>query len=372
VRVLGFNKTTGALSAIAWASATTSSPDRMIDVSWHKDGEYLAVVGGDSTNQLKIYKFDVAGTSFTKETEETVFSSGEFGYVVGFSSGSDRLAIFQYGSPAELAVYDFNPGDATVSEVDRVGSFVYPYNLFISYDGSIIFTTCTEPPKSYNVHEVVSGSLVQRDTVNNSRGSGLSFCDTTSRVAWFISNRGVNPNQNRIWWKAVQGVASEVVATDHTNLSLADSARIALSDCRMHIDTDYTFSSGSMDILGDVCLTSSWAKFAYKSSNPLTIKRSGHLALDRDITFSYDSAGGSSKLVFDSVDSQMRLGHGTTLYATTTGLNLSVGQLLIDGIVTMSSEATTTSQSPITLESSIDCHLLSGATLKPHGRVVYA
>jgi hypothetical protein len=327
----------------------------------------LAVAGGGSTNQLKIYKFDVAGTSFTKETEETVFSGGNYGYVVGFSAGSDRLAIFEYGSPAELAVYDFNPADASVSEVDRVGGFVYSYNLIISYDGSIIFTTCTENATTFNVHEVVNGSLVELDSVSQSRGSGLSLCDATSRVAWFTNNRGPNPNLNHIRWQTVQGVAGETVTNRFSNLTLAPSSRLVLSDCHIYLDNNYTLTNGMIDVLGDLHFTSTWASFIYSGSSDLCVCKGSRLVFDRGTTFSYDSAGGGSKLVMADETAEVIL-DSATLLVTSTGMTFSSGTLVLKGDCTLETASTDTT-SGLILHDTSRTIVTPGARLNIQGAV---
>jgi len=101
---------------------------------------------------------------------------------------------------------------------------------------------------------------------------------------------------------------------------------------------DYTFANGAIIIRDDVLMTGDHV-FAYQSSQTSTINARAQLMLDSNFTFSYAPSSASRDLIaFVDGTSQLVL-NGATLHTTTTGMNLTKGQLVAHGISHLSSDA---------------------------------
>jgi len=124
-----------------------------------------------------------------------------------------------------------------------------------------------------------------------------------------------------------------------TLIRCMDSATtLSLDNVRWVQDGVYTMTEGSIEILHHVTLTGT-GTFAYQSANPSTIHSNSLLEVDYELTFSYDPLiADNDLLVMTDVSSLLYL-NNCTLFSTPTGLHLQKGTLLIDGKVTIQSEA---------------------------------
>ena len=118
---------------------------------------------------------------------------------------------------------------------------------------------------------------------------------------------------------------------------LTDTASIILRDSELILDRDFTFSKGSMLFNKNVMITGT-NKFTYQSSMTSTVQKNSTLFFDRGITFSYDpGAMRTDLLCFEDASSILYL-NNATLHATTTGMRLTKGTGIIEGVTSLESE----------------------------------
>jgi len=136
---------------------------------------------------------------------------------------------------------------------------------------------------------------------------------------------------------------------------IEDSSVLAVKNIEWIQDGDFFFDTGAFDVMLDWKLIGNGYKFAYQTVQTSSIEAHGRMILDRSFTFSYDPGGSQlnqlmqsrplntgqqingagpnsglrSLLQFVENTSQLCL-NGATLHATSTGLQLTKGQLVVD------------------------------------------
>ncbi len=141
--------------------------------------------------------------------------------------------------------------------------------------------------------------------------------------------------------------------------------QLILDSVKCCLDASWSFTSGALNIWGDVGFTSSWATFTYVSGTPLTIVQNSSLLFDGGITFAFASRAGPNKLIFADASSTLVI-KNSTLRVASQGLNLATGALFIKGDTLFKSDGVS-SGSGITLDGSLYSSLLSGASLSIDG-----
>lgn len=146
-----------------------------------------------------------------------------------------------------------------------------------------------------------------------------------------------------------------------------NSGTLSFQNVTIYQSTDYTFSIGHIDIIGNLNINGGY-KFNYKSSRASTITSDSVLFLDRNVTFSYDPGIMSKDLIiFENEFSTLQLS-GATLHTTLTGMNLTKGNLVVDRVSYISTEKTNFVDEGITLGDNLGndctCQILSGSKLE--------
>ncbi|MCX5921735.1 MAG: hypothetical protein NTX86_00160 [Candidatus Dependentiae bacterium] len=116
--------------------------------------------------------------------------------------------------------------------------------------------------------------------------------------------------------------AGKMYCTDSLGTFSFDNVTCVLSN-------NYTFTQGKLDILGDLMCTGPYV-FCYQSTRTSTIYSQASLAFDAGMTFSYNASVSGSLLAMADATASLAL-YETTLYSTVPGLNLTKGQLVVEG-----------------------------------------
>jgi hypothetical protein len=149
-----------------------------------------------------------------------------------------------------------------------------------------------------------------------------------------------------------------------TNIACADvSGNITLRDTRWRQSGNFTFAQGSLNFYHSVEMMGSYT-FAYQSGQVSTVLYESSLILDDSFTFSYDPKVMASRelLAFEDSTSELIL-QGATLYATTTGLRLTTGRLIVGETSGLYAESAVEAQS-ISFANTFTIQVLPAATLK--------
>ncbi len=137
---------------------------------------------------------------------------------------------------------------------------------------------------------------------------------------------------------SIKGVEIEGISGNQIRC-LDSLGTITLQDVKWVQNGDYSLDNGHFDFFGEVVITGSGV-FAYRTDEFATLDSYSKITLESGMTFSYDpSIANNSLLVMTDTTSVLSM-HNSTLFATSTGLQLTQGTLEIDGKVVLESEAT--------------------------------
>ena len=116
-----------------------------------------------------------------------------------------------------------------------------------------------------------------------------------------------------------------------TNLRcLSNTATFSLYDVDLCLDAAFTFSTGYLDMIGDVNILGD-SQFRYQTTKQSTIKRNARLMLDNGTIFSYEPVSGSNRDLIAMEDKSATIYMlGATLNSSTVGWRLKKGTLMVD------------------------------------------
>lgn len=179
----------------------------------------------------------------------------------------------------------------------------------------------------------------------------LVFVDNATITAPLQFRNGcrINAMGNRLTFKSVGGFSvrpggsliienAELWGVKARNVNcMTDRGALTLRNSTLVLAQDYTFSNGSILFSDDVVITGT-NRFIYGSGLTSTIASFSTLFLDYGITFSYAPRNVYSTLIGMTDNTSYLYLNGCTLFSTRTGLQLSTGTLLVDDMVTFSSQ----------------------------------
>ena len=190
----------------------------------------------------------------------------------------------------------------------------------------------------------------------------------------------------------VSGISGALEADPITIYCLDDSDSINFSRAELIIDTKFTFSNGSINILDDTKVTTTTPGlfgfvdetpfatdrgiFAYTSDEPMTIARGATFLVDRGVTFSWDSRAdfpqGSQNL---TIDGRFRL-NGAQLWVTSTGLELkrenNDTRVIFEDVVQLVSDVSTTqTERALKIDNDVIVEVLSAGVVDVIGPLVH-
>ncbi len=228
----------------------------------------------------------------------------------------------------------------------------------------LFFDSASDVELSANVHLESVWSFSGTNILN--LNSNILYMD--SRVGGIIVQRG---SSLLLKTGILRKVANEKL------FCMDNISTITFQDVRLILDSDYTFSLGHFDVLNELKITGTH-KFVYQSTRQSSISVYSELILDRKITFSYDPIGGNNKelISFEDETSILYLDNAT-LHTTTTGLKLTKGTMIVDGVCNLSSEIYNNKGEGITFGddrgvSDFHCEILGGSVLNvSNGDFIY-
>jgi len=118
----------------------------------------------------------------------------------------------------------------------------------------------------------------------------------------------------------------------------SDTSSLVLENVTWIQDDDFAWETGSIDIYGTIKMRGS-SVFTYASTQLFTIHSNAELFFDSGMTFSY-AASSVDRLIFQDFSSRLHL-YETQLYSSVPSLNLTKGELVVEGVCPVFSEAIT-------------------------------
>ena len=120
-------------------------------------------------------------------------------------------------------------------------------------------------------------------------------------------------------------------------ICMDNTATLSFSNVSFDLYQDYVFDAGKINVSDTLSLVGNYI-FTYQSTQPLTVSNNSMLYLDTNVTLSYDPLdGGTDKLTFEDSTSCLYM-KNSTLHVTSTGLSLTKGKLIVDGLAGLTAE----------------------------------
>ncbi len=295
-----------------------------------------------------------------------------------YGIGSIGQPVFLVGDTAELTLD--NLGDA-LANIDLGGGTLILSQPLLFDVGNVLTGQGTVNCSNYFTHfggpDFVWTSTVCWDC--NRGGINLdSQVNLTSR--WTFSGDAIIEGQNRIIDMSFGG---QILVERGSTLTLRDvkikglsgdcicctddAGKIIFDSVSLVQDSNMTFSVGSFEVLNNVTMMGD-AKFSYQSRETSVVNAFATLTLDEDFEFSYEPPI-ASRALFKFGDSTSKLMmDGATLISTSTGLQLTKGNLLVKGACNIASDASCKAEGVIlgdgvSVDSDVDIDIFPDAEL---------
>ena len=117
------------------------------------------------------------------------------------------------------------------------------------------------------------------------------------------------------------------------------SSTLSLQDVRWIQEGDYTFSQGKLEVINKLEMTGEYV-FTYSTDQVSTVTTNSEWFFDSGMTFKYAPTGGASNLISLTDHSSVLRFYEATLHATSAGLDLTKGTVIVEGTCPVNSEAT--------------------------------
>ncbi len=267
------------------------------DTDWCYGGNYLAdAVSNGVTSFVNLYYFDA-----TSETL-TLVASASSATGTNSSRWSRDCRYLAYGNDGnQVVILGITPGG----------------NLPLYFDTTTLTlnSDLTINTPTYFINNCRIDGRGQRLTI----GAGASLT--------------VRPNSQLILDQVeIQGIKNNYLGC------MVDSGSLILRNCIIALDSDFTFSRGSIFFDESVIMTGT-SKFIYSSRFGSTIGSQSILMMSKNTTFSYDPSAARRNLLSMQDQTATLFLDGSTFVSTRTGLLLDTGTFVFDNRVTLSSGA---------------------------------
>jgi 6-phosphogluconolactonase (cycloisomerase 2 family) len=370
IAVYNFDGTT-----ITFSTGVNTNID-MQGVAWSPMSNYIAVgFENDTSTRLRIYEYDPSGETLTQVTSGNVSENNEIQHLAWDSTGTYLSVSIDNGTSSRLDVYYFDSTAVTLTKVQSLPSTTSIYVSRWSHDDTYI--AWGDRNRVVNVAgRALSDLLIDNATV-------VLNANTFLRTACFlqgscrINGQGKQltlDDNNGLYMRPGSHVTFENLdiynIRNNQFLCLSDDCSLTLRNCTLHLSSDYTFSQGSITFDED-CILSGSSHFIYSPSHSSTINSNAMLSLASGITFSYAPIIPNKTLLhFNDNTAILFCEDGSTLHATHTGLSITQGSIMLDGLITFSSEGRNSGEA-LRLSSNVDIYNLSNSILNLHGNIVY-
>ena len=368
VLIFGFNGSSLTLTASADIGNTVN------EVDWCPTGSYIAVGINAGTERLRIYQHNILTPQQLVEIKSARVGETKSIQAVNWdSTGSYLLVGTSSGISSDMKIYYFNKTNLTLNLISTIASSTSVNDARWAHSGLYI----VRGNASNNV--IISGLANPRLLFQDATiilNSDMVFTVPT----YFVGNCKINGRGKRL---TIQSNVSsmfvrpggsliledvELQGLSGSNLRcMTDNGSITVRSSILSLAADYTFSRGSLFFDEDVIVAGA-RKFALATRFTNTINTASTLLLSNGVTFSYAPTAARSNLLYMPDQSSILYLSGCTLHSTRTGIQLSLGTLIVDDKVTFSSEAKNSGEA-MSLKSDLNIRLLGNAELELFGRI---
>jgi 6-phosphogluconolactonase (cycloisomerase 2 family) len=386
LRVYSFDSTTTALTLNATNPADNNS---VTGVSWNQDeSDILAIVTQGGSFRLQVFQHnDGAGTlTLLDEANEnnnqgTSIQWGPFGSCLAMGKEGN-------GSATEFKIYPFDSTTDLLEEPQefettgnsgvlslrwtREGHFIalgLNNNDIVLYD-KIAITAQHVCFMWSDVNLVLNSNIELKDTCLTF--SGLSTIDGRGHCLTLKSTSSMQIAADSSL------LMQNLIIKDLSGHQLAfldATSTASFKDVTLMLDGDYQIDEGKFDVLGSLDVIGQDYAFDYKTTEVSKILDCGVMTMNDGVTFNYEPPIADSQLVQMTAATSKFVLNSATLHTTTTGLQLDMGVLEIDGLSKIVSDGTVAGEAIVfgdgTLSSrNLTVHLLPAANVELKGFIL--
>lgn len=280
----------------------------------------------------------------------------------------DGRGLFIYCASSGTPLIHVNDGKNAVLKNIVLKDFE-PGHVQLGVGSTLIFGDHVKIELPENIDLNTTWSFVGGVSTIDGRGSRVSL----NYQPAIMVDHGTTLVLHNVGISGLAGAGDDDYITSSNNLRcLGHDSVICAHDVKFVLSSDFTFTCGNIDVQDEVHIEGRGSKFIYSSPDDLTITSNSTLFLERGLTFSYESTSTTApkeRIVFQESSSRLYL-DGCTFHATTTGVKFQKGTLVVDDLVNLESEATSTMDA-IVLDSGLSIEILGSATLSMDGYLTY-
>jgi hypothetical protein len=333
LRIYNHVPSTGSLNFVTGANFTAP----ICSLDWRRGGECLAVGNKATTNTLRTYGYNNTSSTLTVATQ------------LNFASPVCATSWANFGEYLAIGT-NTNVFQVYLDNTFLFSSCVTFSDLNLVMDCNVTFQNCC--------------ILFGGNSVINGQGKELTLAPTCTIL---VDHTGSLLIKN----VTINGVSgNQIGAVDSTST-------YSFARTKLVMDGNTTFTTGRFDVIDNTTIQGQGFVFAYQTNAVSTVSANAALILDTGVTFSYAPSTASNTLFRLSAGGQLIM-NSATLYASTAGLKLTQGELIIDGQSFLSSSATNAAQAiqfgdGVSAVNNLTIHMLPASDLQIlSGIVVYA
>ncbi len=334
-------------------SITVNSAATTVEAVAWSPAENVIAIGIDlSTERFRIYDFDPDAATLVEQTSARIGEGTGIVYGVDWSSDGKCFVLGREtnASGTELRVFRYNAISDTSIELDGEDFTPDVTSVRFSPNDELIgvgasFVSTDAQARAYTIDDGIQSFIF--DTVTLTLNTDIDFLCTTSFVGpCVIDGNGhvVTVTSNGVI--IVDGASSSlhfknviVKGINGTNVRCTDNlGTFSLQDMQWVQNGNYCFDTGHLAIEEHVVITGT-GTFSYQTDQESFINDHSTLEIASGLTFRYaPSSADNTLLCFEDSTSILRF-HNSCFNITSTGLQLTKGCLMIDGVVQLCSEA---------------------------------
>jgi hypothetical protein len=348
-------------------------------VDWSPSGTFIAVaLVGTTTQNVHIFAHNISNGTLTPQTSAYINQTTD-AISVAWTADGNELAVGtkRIGGISAMRKYSFDSSATTLSliksftfyaDVNALSSFFYNDNYVMGV-GNVSYVLSDQYPDGYTL------------TIDNLKIE-LQNDVTLAAPLGFKRNCQIIGNNHRLDFD----VTGTMIILPQASLYLKDvtlsnfggtqlrcldnTATISLDNVRFIFKSPYYFDAGQLYINSQFMISGT-NPFVYRSTASSFVGQRSSWVFDMFATLSYAPESDNRQGIILTDQSSSLVFNHATLYATATGLWLTKGNMIIDGNLTLISDATSVAEG-IQWGTGISLDEDLFITIMPHARMSIA
>jgi 6-phosphogluconolactonase (cycloisomerase 2 family) len=320
-------------------------------VDWSANNDFIASSCYNNSNRLQLHKYDRIGETLTLQQNESPSETNNM-FSLRWHPSLNYLTTSSYSGSTQIKLYSLNPSSGLLTLSQTITTPSHCFGIKWSPNGSYLGAVST------GRHLIVYGISQPATTMHlDNITLVLNSNAALTQPLYLTGNCRINGNGKILYLQDNNGpliispdtsVLFENITLDGiTNQSLLNrDGSITLRNAHCMLDTDFTFSQGSLLFQEDVILSGTH-QFIYSSQQTSSIDAGGTVYLMPGMTLHYAPPSENNALLHFNEQATLFFNDQSSLSSTTTGLHITQGMIVIDGKVTFSNTGQAQSESII-------------------------